>query len=67
MVDAAPRPRHRLSPIVSLDVVGYSTMMAKDAEATVRIVDDYNDTVVLPASKAHGGRLITRMGDGWLL
>jgi TolB-like protein len=42
-------------------------MMAKDAEATVRIVDDYNDTVVLPASKAHGGRLITRMGDGWLL
>lgn len=59
--------RQRESAVVSIDMVGYSLRMANDAERTIATVKDYHSRIISPAIGSHGGRLIGRAGDSWLV
>ena len=57
----------RLSAIVSIDMVGYSMMVATDLSGAVRNVRDINERLVAPEIAHWHGRLIHRAGDSWLV
>ena len=59
--------KSRLAVIMVADVVGYSRMMAEDEEASIVAVRDLNATYVRPHSSNHGGEILERMGDGWII
>ena len=59
--------KSRLAVIMVADVVGYSRMMAEDEEASIVAVRDLNETYVRPHSNNHGGEILKRMGDGWII
>lgn len=59
--------KSRLAVIMVADVVGYSRMMAEDEEASIVAVRDLNETYVRPHSTNHGGEILKRMGDGWII
>jgi adenylate cyclase len=68
---AGPTPdtlgaQRRQAAIVSVDVVGYSTMIASEFDLAVRTIRRYHDEIVTPALQAHQGSLIWRAGDAWL-
>ncbi len=48
------------------DLVGYSTMVEEDERRTLDAVNDLHREIVLPSLDRHRGRLIKRMGDGFL-
>jgi adenylate cyclase len=56
----------RLSAVSFLDIVGYSALMAENADRThnkwMRVLDD----VVRPGAQRHGGRIVKTTGDGVL-
>jgi adenylate cyclase len=56
---------HRLTAILSADVVGYSRLMAEDEAATVRTLTAYRDEVSLLVTQ-HGGRVVDATGDNLL-
>jgi len=57
----------RQSAIVSIDMVGYSTMVATDLPSAVRNVRDINERLVAPGIAHWHGILIHRAGDSWLV
>jgi adenylate cyclase len=59
--------KSRLAVIMVADVVGYSRMMADDEESSIAAVRDLNETYVRPHSTNHGGEILKRMGDGWII
>lgn len=59
--------KSRLTVIMVADVVGYSRMMADDEETSIAAVRDLNETYVRPHSTNHGGEILKRMGDGWII
>ncbi|MDH5796991.1 MAG: hypothetical protein OEZ19_00380 [Paracoccaceae bacterium] len=59
--------RSRLAVIMVADVVGYSRMMADDEQASIVAVRDLNETYMRPQSESHGGEILKRMGDGWII
>jgi adenylate cyclase len=59
--------KSRLAVIMVADVVGYSRMMADDEETSIAAVRDLNETYVRPHSNNHGGEILKRMGDGWII
>ncbi|MEO1688535.1 MAG: alpha/beta fold hydrolase, partial [Pseudomonadota bacterium] len=56
----------RLAAILSLDVVGYTDAMARDAPGTLAAVAALLRGVVRPELRARNGRLFKLMGDGAL-
>ena len=63
----AERVRRRLAAVVSADVAGYSRLVERDEEGTVRRLRQIWDTVVRPSVESHGGRVVKLMGDGALI
>ena len=67
---ASPEPEpadkvvRRLAAVVSADVVGYSRLIERDEEGTVRRLKGYFQNVVRTAVTVHGGRIVKLMGDG---
>ena len=59
--------KHKLSAILSADVVGYSRLMAKDEIATLHALKKCEAQVIEPIVKEHNGRIFKRMGDGVLV
>jgi len=59
--------KSRLAVIMVADVVGYSRMMGDDEESSIAAVRDLNETYVRPHSTNHGGEILKRMGDGWII
>jgi TolB-like protein/class 3 adenylate cyclase len=57
----------RCSAMVSMDLVGYSTMVSKNLHETARAIKNFNDAVIMPALSDLGGQLISRAGDSWLM
>ncbi|WP_254656596.1 adenylate/guanylate cyclase domain-containing protein [Leisingera sp. JC1] len=49
-----------------LDVSGFSRMMAEDEAGTLNQVLAQQQTLIAPAIRSHGGRIIKLMGDGVL-
>src|SRR5215203_3391203 len=56
----------RLAAILAADVVGFSSMMEKDEEGTLRRVKALQREVIEPKVKERGGRLVKTTGDGFL-
>ncbi|NRG18606.1 adenylate/guanylate cyclase domain-containing protein [Rhizobiales bacterium] len=59
--------QRRLSAILVMDVAGYSRLMARDETGTFEHLAEAHDTIILPLTGQHHGRLVKRMGDGFLL
>src|SRR5829696_779195 len=56
----------RLAAILAADVVGFSSMMEKDEEGTLRRVKALQREVIEPKVRERGGRLVKTTGDGFL-
>ena len=56
----------RLAAILAADVVGFSAMMERDEEGTLRLVKALQSEVIEPKVKERGGRLVKTTGDGFL-
>ena len=56
----------RLSAIVSVDVAGYSRLMAVDEVGTVRRLTEYRE-LISRIVQSHGGRVVDNPGDNALL
>lgn len=57
----------RLSAVLAADVVGYSRMMQQDEAGTLAALRGFRAEVFEPTISGHGGTVIKRMGDGWLV
>jgi adenylate cyclase len=56
----------KLAAILAADVVGYSTLVGKDEEATIRSFNAHLSALG-PIIGTHSGRLFKTMGDGFLV
>jgi len=59
--------QRRLAAILSADVVGYSRLMGADQAGTLAALRHARGAVFEPNVAAHHGRVVKRMGDGWLV
>ena len=57
----------RLAVLMVADLVGYSALMEKDEASTVQAVRSLKETHLEPIVIAHGGEVLKRMGDGWII
>lgn len=58
--------QRRLAAVLAADVVGYSDLMSKDEEGTLRRLRDLRRQVIEPRIRSHRGRLVKTIGDGFL-
>jgi adenylate cyclase len=56
----------RLAAVLNADVVGYSRLMSADEAGTLRSLKAYETVVIEPTVAKHKGRIVKRMGDGYL-
>jgi adenylate cyclase len=56
----------RLAALLNADVVGYSRLMSRDEAGTLQTLKRYEARVVDPTIAQHKGRIVKRMGDGYL-
>ncbi|MCR9139654.1 MAG: hypothetical protein NXI27_26915 [Alphaproteobacteria bacterium] len=56
----------RLAGILAADVVGYSALVDKNEENTIRAVKSLWSNIVEPSARNAGGRVVKTMGDGVL-
>lgn len=59
--------RRRLAAILSIDVVGYTRLMAIDEAGTLARVRRHRTGLIEPRAERHNGRIIKLLGDGALL
>jgi adenylate cyclase len=59
--------QHKLTVIVSADVVGYSGLMERDEAGTLERLKANRRNIFDPRVAAHGGRIVKLMGDGALV
>lgn len=57
----------RLAAIMAADVVGYSRMMSENESDTLMALHHLRDEILEPGISIHGGIVIKRAGDGWLV
>lgn len=57
----------RFAFIQAADIADYSLMMAQDENATISLVHDLRDRLLEPIAERHGGEILKRMGDGWII
>ena len=57
----------RLVALLAADVVGYSRLMGKDEVGTLAALKRCEKEVIEPTVEMHNGRIIKRMGDGYLI
>src|SRR5262245_8463713 len=56
----------RLAAVLNADVVGYSRLMSADEAGTLQLLKAYETGVIEPTGTKHKGRIVKRMGDGYL-
>lgn len=59
--------KRRLTAILAADVVGYSKMMGRDETGTLASLKTFEFETILPALTDHDGRIVKRMGDGYIV
>jgi adenylate cyclase len=64
MSDGAQR---RLAAIVAADVAGYSRLVGRDEEGTLKALGSHRRDVIDPLIAAHGGRVANTAGDSLLM
>ncbi len=60
-------PSRKLVTILAADVVGYSSLIAEDEARTLDALRALRRELLEPVVAEHGGDVIKRMGDGWLV
>ncbi|QJP13604.1 SUMF1/EgtB/PvdO family nonheme iron enzyme [Starkeya sp. ORNL1] len=63
---AHPHPHRRLAAILAADLAGFSQMMGRDEEGTVRRLKQVRREIVDPTLDEHYGKIIKNTGDGFL-
>jgi adenylate cyclase len=58
--------QRRLAAVLNADLVGYSRLMSKDEAGTLITLKAYEIEVIDPTVTKHRGRIVKRMGDGYL-
>ncbi len=58
--------QRRLSAVLAADVVGYTSLMEADTDATVAAWQTARAEIVDPAIAGHSGRIVKHTGDGFL-
>jgi len=61
-----PHPHRRLAAILAADIAGYSQLMGRDEEGTLRRLKHVRREIVDPTLEEHYGRLVKNTGDGFL-
>jgi adenylate cyclase len=56
----------RLAALLNADVVGYSRLMSSDETGTLQTLKSYEARVIDPTITRNKGRIVKRMGDGYL-
>ncbi|HET8972373.1 MAG TPA: adenylate/guanylate cyclase domain-containing protein [Pseudolabrys sp.] len=56
----------RLAAVLNADVVGYSRLMSADEAGTLQLLKTHEIGVIEPTVAKHNGRIVKRMGDGYL-
>lgn len=59
--------RRRLTTLMCADLVGYSALMGENEALAVASVQELRKKHLEPVAKDHGGEVLKRMGDGWIL
>jgi adenylate cyclase len=59
--------KRRLAAVLVTDIVGYSRLMNKDEEGTLRAVKGIFESLIEPKVAQYCGRIIKRTGDGALM
>ncbi len=59
--------RRRLTTLMCADLVGYSALMGEDEALAVASVQELRKKHLEPVAADHGGEVLKRMGDGWIL
>ena len=57
----------RLAAILCADVVGFSRLMGADEAGTLGRLKAFEAATIEPVTAHHGGRIVKRMGDGYLI
>ena len=57
----------RLASILSADVVDYSRLMDENEQSAIAVIRELKDIYLEPNALAHGGEILKRMGDGWII
>ncbi len=57
----------RLAAILAADVVDYSLLMSEDEAGTIAALRSLRKELFEPLTKEHGGTIVKRMGDGWIV
>ncbi|MCV2887911.1 adenylate/guanylate cyclase domain-containing protein [Ruegeria aquimaris] len=57
----------QLAVLMFADIVGYSAMMEADQDQTIDAVRSLRLDMLEPAVGAHAGRVLKRLGDGWII
>ena len=57
----------RLAAILAADVVGFSSMMERDEEGTLKRLKTTQRDLVEPRVREHHGRIVKTTGDGFLI
>ena len=57
----------RLAAILCADVVGFSRLMGADEAGTLGRLKAFEAATIEPLTARHGGRIVKRMGDGYLI
>jgi class 3 adenylate cyclase len=60
------RMQRRLAAVLNADLVGYSRLMSKDEAGTLQLLKTHEIGVIEPTVAKHNGRIVKRMGDGYL-
>lgn len=61
------KAQRRLAAILAADVAGYSGLMSTDEEGTLIRLRELRRDVIVPTIRAHRGRLVKTVGDGFLV
>ena len=56
----------RLAAVLNADVVGYSRLMSADEPGTLKLLKAFETGVIEPTVAKYKGRIVKRMGDGYL-
>ena len=59
--------RRELAAILAADLVNWSGLMARDEAEALAAVRALREELFEPIAARHGGRIVKRMGDGWLI
>jgi adenylate cyclase len=57
----------RLAAVLIADMVGYSRLMSRDEAGTLSTLKAYENSIIDPMVAKHRGRIVKRMGDGYLV